>query len=260
MGQDVFLSHASEDKTSFAEPLYTELTGLGMDVWMDEFKIDESDSLPSRIDEGLLKSTTGATLLSHTYFTKDWARAEFDAILMRDIEKDSVIIPILHHMSFDDLKSHSPLVCTHFMLNSDAGPKSVAEDISKIIKGLPLGKRPFDRSDITVDTTPLTLRTLVSFLSKHYPNSSHQWGEHGSIAYQRLRRLNVHLIGQLREALEDEGSQKELSEIYHRLLGRDKVDVVGSVMYQPIIFFEGIRGAIRIEQHIRTMPEFKKRN
>ncbi len=42
---DAFLSHASEDKSTFVEPLAHELTKLGLEVWYDRFSLRVGDSL-----------------------------------------------------------------------------------------------------------------------------------------------------------------------------------------------------------------------
>ena len=49
-----FLSHASEDKASFAEPLGRELASLGIRPWLDKWEIRPGDSLVSKLfDEGV---------------------------------------------------------------------------------------------------------------------------------------------------------------------------------------------------------------
>lgn len=45
---DVFISHASEDKTEVVEPLATELIKLGLSVWYDKWSLQLGDSLRKR--------------------------------------------------------------------------------------------------------------------------------------------------------------------------------------------------------------------
>ncbi len=50
----VFLSHASEDKADFAEPLGRALASLGISPWLDKWEIRPGDSLVRKLfDEGV---------------------------------------------------------------------------------------------------------------------------------------------------------------------------------------------------------------
>lgn len=50
---DVFISHASEDKDTFVQPLAGALTQLGMKVWYAPFRLEVGDSISRSIDKGL---------------------------------------------------------------------------------------------------------------------------------------------------------------------------------------------------------------
>jgi hypothetical protein len=50
---DTFLSHASEDKSAIARPLYDALVKAGVTVWYDEAVLTIGDSLRRKIDQGL---------------------------------------------------------------------------------------------------------------------------------------------------------------------------------------------------------------
>ncbi len=49
---DVFISHSSEDKENFVEPLAKALSDLGVKVWYDKFSLKTGDSLTETIDKG----------------------------------------------------------------------------------------------------------------------------------------------------------------------------------------------------------------
>ena len=50
---ETFLSHASEDKSDFVEPLARELHKQGVRAWLDKWEIRPGDSLVRRLfDEG----------------------------------------------------------------------------------------------------------------------------------------------------------------------------------------------------------------
>jgi hypothetical protein len=69
---DVFISHASEDKKTVAEPLADELRTRSLRVWLDKTELRIGDSLRRKIDYGLAHSTFGVVVLSKSFFAKGW--------------------------------------------------------------------------------------------------------------------------------------------------------------------------------------------
>jgi TIR domain len=61
---DVFISHASEDKTRFVRPLACELEKWGLKVWFDESTLKVGDSLRESIESGLSRSRYGVVIFS----------------------------------------------------------------------------------------------------------------------------------------------------------------------------------------------------
>lgn len=61
---DVFISHATEDKTEVVRPLAEVLRRLGLRVWYDEYELKLGDSLRRKIDHGLVTSRFGVVVLS----------------------------------------------------------------------------------------------------------------------------------------------------------------------------------------------------
>ena len=64
---DVFISHASEDKESFADELYEELQDMDIKVLYDAVSMTWGDSLRSKIDNRLKKSKYGIVIISKDY-------------------------------------------------------------------------------------------------------------------------------------------------------------------------------------------------
>ena len=56
---DVFISHASEDKSEFVRALSRQLRAFGVKVWYDEFSLKVGDSLSRSLDKGLANSNYG---------------------------------------------------------------------------------------------------------------------------------------------------------------------------------------------------------
>jgi hypothetical protein len=78
---DLFISHASEDKETIAQPLTLELRGRGYRVWLDRFELKLGDSLSRTIDRGLADSKYGAVILSKYFFAKKWPERELSGLV-----------------------------------------------------------------------------------------------------------------------------------------------------------------------------------
>ena len=82
---DVFISHASEDKSPFVEDLVKALQDREIKVWYDSLNIAWGDSLKSQIDNGLKKSTFGIVVLSENYIKKGWTQYELEGLFNIEI-------------------------------------------------------------------------------------------------------------------------------------------------------------------------------
>jgi hypothetical protein len=105
---DVFVSYASEDRNSLAGPLVKMLSGMGSSVWWDELELQLGDSLSSKIDYGLSKSTFGVVIISEAFLAKRWPEYELRGLVAREIAGSKVILPIWHGVTFDYLVQVSP--------------------------------------------------------------------------------------------------------------------------------------------------------
>src|SRR5215470_2670445 len=91
---DVFLSHASEDKTDVALPIAQRLKDHGLTVWIDAFELTLGDSLRRSIERGLSRSSFGVVILSPAFFAKEWPARELDALLAYEDSGRKVILPV----------------------------------------------------------------------------------------------------------------------------------------------------------------------
>ena len=90
-----FLSHASEDKADFAEPLGREMATLGVNPWLDKWEIRPGDSLVKKLfDEGVAAVDAVIVVVSRYSASKPWVRAELDAAVVRRITENTRLIPI----------------------------------------------------------------------------------------------------------------------------------------------------------------------
>lgn len=127
---DAFISHASEDKATVAVPLARELRNYCMNVWLDKWILGIGDSLGGRIDEGISKSRFLVLILSPTFFSKEWARTEFDAIRDSTVSDRDKLIPIWHDISKEQVANYSPLVASLVALSTKDGIEKIAARIA----------------------------------------------------------------------------------------------------------------------------------
>jgi TIR domain len=103
---DVFMSHASPDKP-YVRGLVKALRGGGVTVWFDEDNIDWGESVLKEIRKGLLNSRYGIVVLSEAYLAeRKWTEHEFQGLLARETLDTTVILPIWHNITEEDVKKY----------------------------------------------------------------------------------------------------------------------------------------------------------
>jgi hypothetical protein len=105
---DLFISHASEDKSGLVRDLANALRNLGLKVWYDEFSLRQGDSLSESIDRGLASSQFGLVVLSRAFLAKRWPRRELQGLVAREIADGTVILPVWHGVTRADVVAFSP--------------------------------------------------------------------------------------------------------------------------------------------------------
>jgi TIR domain len=133
MLKDVFISHASEDKSAIARPLADSLINAGLSVWLDEYEITLGDSLHRRIEDGLINSKFGIVILSKSFFQKDWTEKELSALVSRETKAEKIILPIWHEIDIDYIKEHGALLVDKYALKSSEGLPKLTEAIMRAI-------------------------------------------------------------------------------------------------------------------------------
>ncbi|OZI11277.1 hypothetical protein CEW92_12540 [Bacillaceae bacterium SAS-127] len=103
------MSHASEDKYNFVEPLTKALKDAGIKTWYDADQIGWGESIRQSIDRGLINSRFCIVVLSTDFFKKPWAGTyELNAIFQRAaLEKNSLILPIWHNITIEEISQHN---------------------------------------------------------------------------------------------------------------------------------------------------------
>ncbi|MBB6411878.1 toll/interleukin-1 receptor domain-containing protein [Mesorhizobium sangaii] len=132
---DVFISHASEDKEAFVEPLVIALRSVGLQVWYDKFTLKLGDSLSQSIDLGLVQSEYGIVVISPAFLSKPWPAYELAGLVTREIGARKVILPIWHHVTRDDVLNRSPTLADKLAVNTaHSSPKDIAMQILQVVR------------------------------------------------------------------------------------------------------------------------------
>jgi hypothetical protein len=157
---DVFISHASEDKADFVEPLVESLLKLGLKVWYDDFSLDLGDSLRENIDRGLESSTYGVVILSPAFFAKRWTARELNGLVQKAIgEGRKVILPVWHGVTQKEVSAYSLPLSDLLAAHSEEGVDVVAEKIARVVRG---GGGAADERDINRSHQLTEQRLLAS--------------------------------------------------------------------------------------------------
>lgn len=132
---DVFISHASNDKSAVARPLRNALEELGVKVWFDAFELGIGDSLRRKIDQGLAGSSFGVVILSTAFFAKDWPQYELDGLVTRSVAGQQSILPIWHDITRDEVVAQSPSLADKLARStSEYTISEIAEEIGRRVR------------------------------------------------------------------------------------------------------------------------------
>lgn len=131
---DVFVCHASEDKSAVVDPLEKELQKHGLHIWLDRSVLTIGDSLRRKIDEGLSNSRFGVVIFSQAFFTKEWPQKELDGLAQREISEGKVILPILHKVTHSDIRKYSVTLADKVAISTEHGIPQLAKHIVQAIQ------------------------------------------------------------------------------------------------------------------------------
>jgi hypothetical protein len=92
---DVFISHSHADKDAIA-PVIQRLREAGISYWLDAEQIAFGDFVVGKIEDGLRDSRFVAAVLSVGLVKSGWCRAEYGAVLNRELSGDTArrVIPL----------------------------------------------------------------------------------------------------------------------------------------------------------------------
>ena len=134
---DLFISHASQDKDDFVEPLAGILTKMGFRVWYDDFILKVGDSISRSIDKGIARSSYGLVVLSPHFFAKQWTQRELAGLTTREVAgRKKLILPVWHNVTHEDVMEYSPTLADKKALDTrQMDLEEIARSIAEVLPG-----------------------------------------------------------------------------------------------------------------------------
>ncbi|PAY19899.1 hypothetical protein CKO51_08675 [Rhodopirellula sp. SM50] len=149
---DVFVCHASEDKSTFVEPLADCLRELSVRVWFDKHILRPGDRLSEKIATGLAQCRSGCLVLSQSFIGKPWTRYEMSGLVNRFVEEDMRLIPVWLDVSRAEVAALNPALADLYAISAD--PSQMEDTAIEILKTI----RPQLYENLTllsqIDTAP----------------------------------------------------------------------------------------------------------
>ena len=132
---DVFVSHATEDKESFADEFVDILQQkYNLKVWYDAVSIKWGDSIRAEIDKGLKKSKFGVVILSRSYISKYWTNYELEGLFQRESNGGKLILPIWHNITKQEVQKFSPSLAGKMAMSTAImTPDEIAERLAELL-------------------------------------------------------------------------------------------------------------------------------
>jgi len=131
---DIFMSHASPDKL-WVRGLVNALRAQGVTVWFDEDTLEWGGDLQRSINRGLANSRKAIAVLSEAYLAeRKWTEAEISGLLTREKLGETLVLPIWHKVTEDDLKRYNLVLASRVAKFSDSD--SYDEIVRAVLKAL----------------------------------------------------------------------------------------------------------------------------
>lgn len=130
---DLFLCHAWDDRRGVAAELHRLLEAESLSVWFSETDIALGQPFMREIDKGLAKSRTGLVLITPALLAGIERGGVSDKELSELLSRDS-LIPVAHEVTYDQIRSVSPLLGSRNGLSTDDDSMSdIARKISEVV-------------------------------------------------------------------------------------------------------------------------------
>jgi len=130
--KDVFICHASEDKSDIIKPLVAAFKREGISYWYDKAEIKWGDSIIEKVNEGLRISRYVIVVISKSFLSKNWPKRELNSVLNVEASTGKVrVLPLI--LGTDEVKKD---IFKKYPLLNDKAYLTWENDAQKIIDAL----------------------------------------------------------------------------------------------------------------------------
>lgn len=106
---DVFISHASKDKSDYVDQLNGALRKLGVSIFYDTDVISWGDNWKKTILDGTAASEFAIIVISENFFDREWTERELKEFMQRQNDNNQkIVLPLLHNITVDQFKTKYP--------------------------------------------------------------------------------------------------------------------------------------------------------
>ena len=106
---DVFISHASKDKSDYVDQLNVALRRLGVSVFYDTDIISWGDNWKKTILDGTAASEFAIIVISENFFDREWTERELKEFMQRQNDNNQkIVLPLLHNVTIEQFKNKYP--------------------------------------------------------------------------------------------------------------------------------------------------------
>jgi hypothetical protein len=139
----IFLSHATKDKPTFVQKLYTALNDK-FDVWYDDKSLLAGESIPFGISDGAKACEWAVVVLSPDYIRNKWTKEEFEILIALEKSDRKIIIPILHKISVEEATNFYPGIAARKAISSEKPVEEIVLIIEERISGAKIARQVGD--------------------------------------------------------------------------------------------------------------------
>ncbi|GAA0311616.1 hypothetical protein GCM10009087_22170 [Sphingomonas oligophenolica] len=132
---DVFLSHASEDK-SYVRAVAAGLAKRGITYILDERDFVAGMSLRGQVDSAILNSYLGILFVSSHFMRKRWTREEFDGLFTLEDGGQTKIMPVWLGVDIKAVANFSPMLASRLAIVADEDADVTAGTIARHLEQL----------------------------------------------------------------------------------------------------------------------------
>jgi hypothetical protein len=230
--KDVFICHASEDKSDIIKPLVAAFKREAISYWYDEAEIKWGDSIVEKVNEGLRISRYVIVVISKYFLLKRWPQRELNSVLNVESSTGKVrVLPLI--VGTDKVKrdifQKYPLLNDKFYLTLGRTNKISKDDnlmMEESSYDIPIPKIPRKFSQIDKDRF---VRNSFDIIRKYFKK-----------ALDKLKEQYSNLDSELVEI----SNFKFVCSIYRNgdLLNKCKIWIGGPLSEDSIAYSEGSSG------------------